>query len=158
MCRHVFSCIFMLFLLEFFKKRPQGKVQSHHANVSSYIFLPSSLRCQLRSRHGNGDPRSSWWCTPPNALTSYVNAIAGPCSKKQPALMAFEPGRQFLMILTSKSLSRAGVVQIWRLRLPNVRWNSQFLTIFTSKSLSRACAVQILSTSTSKSAPRPSDF
>ena len=52
---------------------------------------------------------------------------------------------QFLTILTSKSLSRAGVVQILVPSIfksgPNL---SQFLTVLTSKSLSRACVVQML--------------
>ena len=54
---------------------------------------------------------------------------------------------QFLTILTSESLSRAGVVQILRSSTPKVLRTCQFLTILTSKSLSRAGVVQILLTS-----------
>ena len=61
---------------------------------------------------------------------------------------------QFLTILTSKSFSRAGMVQI----LVTVLRRCQFLTILTSKSFSRAGVVQILATSTSKSAPTLSVF
>ena len=66
--------------------------------------------------------------------------------------------RQFLTILTSKSLSRAGVVQILSMSTSKSAPACQFLTILTSKSLSRAGVVQILSRSTSKSAPNPRRF
>ena len=59
-----------------------------------------------------------------------------------------------LTILTSKSLSRAGVVQMFcEAQLPKVVRTHGALTILTSKSLSRAGVVQILRSSTSKSAP-----
>ena len=67
-------------------------------------------------------------------------------------------GSQFLTILTSKSFSRAGVVQILTTSTSKSLRGSQFLTILTSKSLSRAGVVQILPTSTSKSAPTLSVF
>ena len=80
-------------------------------------------------------------------------------SLRLPREKHFEPQKvvrdpSILMILTSKSLSRAGVVQTsWRLQLPKVVRTCQFLMILTSKSFSRAGVVQILVTSTSKSAP-----
>ena len=74
-------------------------------------------------------------------------------------------------ILTSKSISRAGVVQIVRSStsksVPNMQRGAffsvkiavcQFLTILTSESLSRAGMVQILRSSTSKSTPTPPVF
>ena len=54
-------------------------------------------------------------------------------------------GCQFWTILTSQSLSRAGVVQILATSISISAPNSQFWTILTSKSLSRAGVVQILS-------------
>ena len=71
--------------------------------------------------------------------------------------MVRDPGA--LTVLTSKSLSRAGVVQISATSTSkSALAPSQFLTILTSKSLSRAGVVQILATSTSKSALAPSIF
>ena len=63
-----------------------------------------------------------------------------------------------LTIFTSKSFSRAGVVQIWAPSTSKSAPRCQFLTILTSKSFSRAGVVQILSTSASKSVPTPSVF
>ena len=63
-----------------------------------------------------------------------------------------------LTILTSRSLSRAGVVQILSRSTSKSAPNMSVLTILTSESLSRAGVVQILSRSTSKSAPTPPVF
>ena len=105
--------------------------------------------------------------------------IPAPATRKAcwPQKVVRDPG--VLTILTSKSFSRAGVVQILAtstsksapnvsvfndfdfrialarrrggLQLPKVLRTSQFFTILTSKSFSRAGVVQILATSTSKS-------
>ena len=98
----------------------------------------------------------------------------------EPQKVVRDPG--VLTILTSKSFSRAGVVQIFgtsssksalapsvfndfdfqtvlaRRRGANLLSHRQFLTILISKSFSRAGVVQILATSTSKSALAPSVF
>ena len=66
--------------------------------------------------------------------------------------------RQFLLILTFKSLRAQVWCKFWRLQLPKVLRARQFLLILTFKSLARAGVVQILATSTSKSAPSPSVF
>ena len=54
---------------------------------------------------------------------------------------------QFLTIMASESLSRAGLVQILRSSTSKSVRTCQFLTILTSKSLSCAGVVRILSTS-----------
>ena len=63
---------------------------------------------------------------------------------------------QFLIILISKSLSRASVMQILATSNSKIIRTSQFLTILTSKSLSRAGVVQILATSSVTNPPHPS--
>ena len=62
------------------------------------------------------------------------------------------------MILTSKSFSRAGVVQILVTSTSKSAPTPSVFTILTSKSLLRAGAVQILVTLTLKSAPSLSVF
>ena len=70
----------------------------------------------------------------------------------------FEPpkmprDRQFLTILTSKSLWRHSVVKFCRAQLPRVLRTHGVLRILTSKSPWRRSVLQILRTPTSKSAP-----
>ena len=67
---------------------------------------------------------------------------------------------RFLMIFTSKSLSRAGVVQILASSTSKTFPSMPILTILISESLSRTGVVQILSTSCSRSfaPPRFSDL
>ena len=60
--------------------------------------------------------------------------------------------------LTSKFWRAQAWCKFWRLQLPKLLRRRQFLTILTCVSLSRAGVVQILTTSTSKTAPRPSVF
>ena len=77
-----------------------------------------------------------------------------PCATHfEPQKVIRDPG--VLTLFTSKSLSRAGVVQILATSTSKVPRRRQFLTILTSESLSRAGVVQILTTSTAKSAPPP---
>ena len=96
--------------------------------------------------------------TPANVFATLTNSCA--ChvfcnvskSLRLPRETHFEPqktsrDRQFLTILASKSLSRAGVVQILRSSTSKSAPNMQRGAFFSYKSLSRAGVVQILSTS-----------
>ena len=102
--------------------------------------------------------------TPANVFATLTNSCA--ChvfcnvskSLRLPGEKHFQPpktsrDRQFLTILISESLPRAGVVQIMRSSTSKSAPNMQRGAFFSQKSLSRAGVVQILRSSTSKSVP-----